>query len=267
MSYAGGMSSADIIRLALQDTRRGPNFAPQASLLFNTILRDLCLNYDLEVNKRFATVTLTGAPNGPSPNWVTANQTSGEVTVPQGTAGGFASGIGPYALPADYLRTAQGGMTYSFNGVPYEPVECKIEQMFFLALNPASPSNPAQWATRFFTGTDPSNWSVPELYVYPPPDQQYTVNLLYYCIQSDIADPSATATYPWFPGHQYLRKELAAQLMCDRAMHEQALEHLEKYLQNEPDTEKMAITISLDPNQFRPRSSQFRLPPLKGRDL
>lgn len=274
MPYFGGMSSAQIINLALQDTRRGPNFAPQAELLFNAILRDLCLNYDLEVNKRFATINIDGTPSGPTPNNITlqvANvgnvQPPGTITVPPTTAVGFAAGMGPYALPFDYLRAASNGMQYSFNGAPFSMIERPISELFYLALNPTSPSNPTLWASRFYNASNNTQITFSELYVYPAPQQLYVVNLLYFCLQPDVVSPSSVNNYIWFPEHQYLRTELAARLMLDEDMHKQALEHLERYLQNEPDTELMATTIKLDPNQFRPRSSSYRLPPLKGRDL
>jgi hypothetical protein len=252
LAYPGGLTSQQIINLALQATRRGPNFAPQAAQKYILILRDLCFNQDLAINKTWISLTLDPAAPGPA------------------GLSGFALGMGPNVLPTNYLRAADNGVNYSFNGSPYRMTETELEELFYLGLMPASPANPDMWATDFHNIPIPVPFGgiqAATMYVYPPTQFPYQVNLQYYRLQDDPVNPANTPQIPWFPDHQYLIKELQAQLMDDEEMHMQAQKILNRYLQNEPDTERMAITMKLDPRQFRPRGSSGRLPPQKGMDL
>src|SRR5450432_2590617 len=98
------LTSSQLITLALQQARKsgslGSGFSPQAGQQLNLILNKLCFRYDLPANCASFSVTLAGNPAGPA-GWV-----------------GEQPGVGPYALPANYLRMAADEVVYSFQGSP-----------------------------------------------------------------------------------------------------------------------------------------------------
>src|SRR5262249_36868430 len=89
-------TAAQIVNLANQIAKT-PGMAVLAGQKLNDILQELCMTYDFEVARATTTFTLN-VSNTP----------------------GTGLGLGPYLLPANYLRTQQGKQFYTVAFQPYE---------------------------------------------------------------------------------------------------------------------------------------------------
>jgi hypothetical protein len=240
------LTAAQLITLACQDARKagssGTGFSPIAGQKLNLILNKLCLRYDLPVNISPMTVTLSGSPHGPA-GWV-----------------GEQPGIGPYALPANYLRMAQDEVVYSFQGAPQRMVNVDLSEIDFQGMLQLNTNYPTNFATDI-------NSATPSLYVWPPPSGSVVLNLRAYILQPDMTTPETSATVPWFQDQDYLLAQLTGDMMepdprADRFYTKAAL-YLQTYLESLDDNEGRAMIIKMDPRNFR----GGRLPRTKGIDF
>jgi hypothetical protein len=228
--------------MACQDARKagsqGTGFSPIAGQKLNLILNELCVIYDLEVNTKPGTVVLTGIPTGP-PGFV-----------------GVMPGVGPYPLPADYLRMAQDEVIYSFDNTPQKMVSDDLSVLDFLSLEPVTTNFPTRFATDI-------NTSPPSIYVWPPPQGAITVNFRYSTLEADISTPETSASQPWMKLQTYLICRLTAELTKpdprwkDFAAEAEAL--LGKYLESTDDNLGRAMTIKLDERNFSGAGAYYKL--------
>jgi hypothetical protein len=156
---------------------------------------------------------------------------------------------GPYNLPPDYLRMRQ--VTYLLNGVSFDVVQIPLEKYNDLV------------QTTGLTSTYPYNFAIDSsvtpniLYLYPPPSQAFTLNILYMSAPSDITSPETSTSIPWFPHQDYLIHALATEMMKitddTRYGDFEAVsdELLRRYMRMADDDEGYCKTVKLDPNSFR----------------
>jgi hypothetical protein len=238
------LQAQQLISLATQDARK-PGFTVQAGEYLNQILSDLCFNHDLEVNKTPTTITLTGAPLGPD-NWQ-----------------GVTPGVGPYPLPANYLRMCDREIIYNLGGAPIRMIGDDLAEIDFLGILPLQSTYPIRFATDRPQGLISGG----NLYVWPPPTFQIVLNYRYYQLQADIGSPETSATIPWFPHQKYLQTELTAMLLRPngawREWENDAKVMLNDFLKMEKDSNTRALTIGWDEREWRNRSNYGNLPSTK----
>ena len=195
----------------------------QAGQKLNTILQDLCQNYDLELARGVTLLTFTNSS-------------------------------GPYTLPTDYLRARKGMIFYMFQGVPYSPVSIDLSEYDLLVQQAGFADFPRDFATDM-------SQSPPTMFFWPPPSiPGILVTVRYYKQMPDIATPETSSTVPWFPNSNYLITRLAGELMQiagdDRAeafLSDNADQHplgagvlLRKYLELKDDPEGRTNRVTLD---------------------
>lgn len=245
------LTYSQIITLALQDSRKnvpfatGGGFSLQAGQLFQMILDDLCYKFDLKVNITPTLVVLTGIP--------TPSQFRG-----------VTPGVGPYPLPADYLRMAQDEVTFaSAGGSPHKMLNTDLSEIDLVGLLPTTTNYPKMFATDFST-------TPPSLYVWPPPISVINLDIRYFKLQAPIPLPASSATVPWFNDAMYLKSRLTGELLKPGAAAKPFLEEsqllLDQYLKLEDDSEGRAIIMRKDERQF-PRGRTSVLPRTKGQDF
>jgi hypothetical protein len=250
------LTCAQIITLALQDSRKnvpfatGGGFSAQAGQLFQMILDDLCYKYDLKVNIAPGLIVLSGTP--------TPTQFRG-----------FTPGVGPYPLPADYLRMAQDEVFYASGGAPYKMVNAELADIDLVGLLPMTTRYPELFATDFSTVP-------PSLFVWPPPISVINLDIRYFKLQAAIVtlgnhNPPETSTIvPWFSDQMYLKSRLTGELLKPGAAAKPFLEEaatlLDQYLKLEDDSEGRAVIMKKDERQF-PRGRNSKLPRTKGVDF
>ena len=235
------LQAQQIVTLAAQDARK-PGFLSQAGALLNTILQNLCLNTDLEINKAPTTVLINQSPLGPD-SWV-----------------GVQPGCGPFHLPNNYLRMVDKNLLYNFQGTPFKMIQEDLSKLDFLSLLPLTSTFPQRYATDRST-------TPPSLFVWPPSALPLTLNFRYYQSQPDIAGPQSSTVIPWFPDQLYLQTKLTALLLKPdpawREWDEDAEKQLNKYLKMESDSEGRAIRIELDERFFGDQAAFWDLPGTK----
>lgn len=174
------MTSAQIIALACQKAKV-PGMISQAGQMLNSILLELAQEYDMPVTLFTTNITVSGA--------------------------GLNQGMGPYSLPANYLRMAVDELTYVIDQIPYLMTQITLAQMD-IQINVAGAAN---YPNRFATDVSVNN-PVPYLYVWPPPIIVIPMQLRYYGTQPDIVTPETSSTIPWFPCQNYLNTRLLGEL-------------------------------------------------------
>lgn len=230
-------TAAQIVSLAVQ-TARCPGYTAQAGMLLNSILADLCQDYDLEVARKTYYF----------------NFNPGLINL----VGPYLYGGGPYPLPADYLRAAgDTPLTYWISGVPYQPVKLDMDQYDRQVQQAGNQSYPSLFTTDLSLGDQAAQGlTTPMLFIFQPPSGAYTAQIRYYAQMPDIATPEASNTVPWFPNSTYLRKRLEADLMGltgdarETSWSDEADGILEKYLTMKDDPEGKAKTVKLDRQRF-----------------
>lgn len=215
------LTSAQIINLACQ-TARAPGFTSQAGQLFNSILDELCQNYDFEVALKTNSFTFNGT---------TGNQS------------------GPYTLPADYLRTRKDSCFYTIQGVKYDLVSVDPAEYDLMVQQVGLNGYPQ------FFATDMSQ-SPPIANFWPPPSGSYPVTQRYFSQMPAIVTPESSTTAPWFPNANYLQTRLEGEL-CKLVDDERwtgfiadAGLILTRYLKMKDDKEGRTQTVSLDRRRF-----------------
>jgi len=211
------LQAQQIVTLAVQKAG-APGFLSQAGQLLNSILADLCETYDLDLAK--ATTILS-----------------------------ISSGVGPYTLPAAYLRTLPGEVFITFDNVPYPLVPLDLAEFDSLVQQPGLQSIPTMFATDM-------SQSPPVIYFWPPPNGVYPVTIRYYQQMPDITNPQTSTAIPWFPNTNYLTTRLTAEVMDltddtrANSFFERAEGILDKYLKMKDDSSDRSMRVKLDRRYF-----------------
>ena len=199
-----------------------PQYTSQAGDYLNQILSSLARNWDFDLLRKSTTIAVT----------------AGQVD---------SYGRAAYALPSDYLRGAS--FYYTINGANLILTEIPLEQFDTLVLQPTLTANPYWW-------TSDISASPPNLYLYPVPQQSFTLQVRYRYLPADISSPSSSNTIPWFPNTRYLLYQLAADLMSYTGDERQttylgiATDELNKYMKMFNDDEGFGRQIKLDSRYF-----------------
>lgn len=226
------LTAAQIVSLACQDAA-APGYTSQAGQLLNVVLQNLCEDWDFDAAKgttvfNFNPGTLT------NPNLYPNVQPGG----------------GPYPLPADFLRMVDDkDATWYLQGTPYPMIPCDLSEYDNLVQQAGQQSYPYIFATD--VSQQPAN-----LLVWPPASGSYQCLIRYYRLMPDITAPENSTTVPWFRNTNYLRVQLAAELMgiTDDTRRNEWLERAEKillsYMKRKDDNGDRAITVKLDRRTF-----------------
>lgn len=219
------LQAMQIVSLATQ-TAGQPGFASQAGQLLNSILSDLCKDYDFDLAKKVATIPLS-------------------------------STSGPYTLPADYLRSIRDDVFFVLNGVPYPLVNVDLAEFDNQPQQTGIVAYPTMYATDM-------SQSPPVMYVWPPAIGQLPLTVRYFSQMPDIAQPEISAVVPWFPQQTYLIQRLSGELMkiTDDERWESFLGDapqypngaavlLRNYLEMKDDSETRSKLVTLDKRFFR----------------
>ncbi len=235
------LTSAQMISLACQKAKV-PGMTAQAGQILNSILLELAQDYDIPACLFTTTIVVN---SNSTPN----------------------NGVGPYNLPANYLRMAVDELTYSIDQIPYLMTQITLAQMD-IQINVAGAAN---FPDRFASDVSVNN-PVPFLYIYPPPNMLITLQLRYYGTQPDITSPEASSTIPWFPSQSYLNARLLGELYALNSKPEMASMYLgdgpvgaagilRRWLQLQGDREMTGSSIVMDRRFFGGGGQRF--PPSK----
>jgi hypothetical protein len=250
---AMALTSAQIVTLACQIAKT-PGMVQQAGQRLNTILQELCQNYDLDDARSFTTITFNVGLSGPN------------------------IGTGPYALPADYLRTQRGRQFYSVAFQPYELSRIELDEYDLLTQQPGFNDFPRNFVVDMapvqgvlFTGLGGTGGTytitpetTPQEYVWPPPSISAQVVIRYFRQMPDIGSPELSNVIPWFRNQQYLISRLSGEMMAlaDDERAEKFLTDkedmnpqgagviLRRFLNMKDDPEGRAKVVALDRRRF-----------------
>lgn len=250
------LTAAQIVTLACQEAKC-PGFTSQGGQHLNSLLQDLCQNWDLDCALSTLLFTFnTGVAGG-------------------GTGQG--QGSGPYQLPANYLRTqvidGKDEFFFTIDGVPYPLIQVTKAEYDWMVQTAGFSSYPYLYATDL--STIPT-LGYPELFIWPPSSGAYAATLKFYQQMPDIATPETSAVVPWFPNSQILIRGTAGRLMGitgDRRQPEYLgggegdaglkyplgmMTLLNQYLKNAKDREGAVKTVGRDRRRFGRPFDQLR---------
>lgn len=231
-------TAQQLVALACQQARC-PGYTAQAGQMLNSIMSDLCQDYDLELARKTFRFNFNPA--------LVAN------------VGPVLTGGGPYALPTDYLRSAgDRPLTYWISGVPYMPVRIEMSEFDQQVQQAGNQAYPSLFTTDLSVQdeADAGQVAQPGLYVFQPPSGAFAAQLRYFCQMADIVTPETSVVIPWFPSQRYLRTRLVADLCGltgdDRkdSFAGEAEAILLKYLDMKDDPEGRAKKVTLDRRNF-----------------
>ncbi len=236
------LTSAQMITLACQKAKV-PGMTAQAGQMLNSILLELAQDYDMPMNLFTTTINVNST--------ATAN-----------------NGVGPYALPANYLRAAVDEVTYVIDQIPYLMTQITLAQMD-IQINVAGA---ADFPDRFASDVSLNDNATPVMYFYPPPNMAIGIQIRYYGTPTDITTPESSSTIPWFPSQSYLNARLLGELYALNAKPEMASMYLgdgpvgaagilRRWLQLQGDREMTGQSIILDRRFFGGGGQRF--PPSK----
>jgi hypothetical protein len=226
------LTAAQIVTLACQ-IAKCPGYTSQAGQFLNTILQELCQDYDLDLAKTTYTLTFN--------------------------SGGY-SGAGPYPLPSDFLRPKFDTVTYTTgDGVPFKMKQIDDAKFVEFLRSPAVSSGYPEW---FRINNDVAPKTIE---VYPPAAGSYVVLIPYQRQMPDISTPESSNTVPWFINQTWLVTRLAGELMKitgdqrlasflgddDNAYPQGAGTILRRYLKMKDSDTGFAKTVNLDPRFFK----------------
>jgi hypothetical protein len=169
-----------------------------------------------------------------------------------------------YALPTDYLRYYD--VFYLVNGEPFYLEQMELKDLDRQYAGSGVSQYPEMFATDISQVAQATAGTSPSIAFYPPPSIPLTVTVRYRPQTADITTPESSATVPWFPNQLVLLQELAEKAMWlsddsrSETFRKNAKEDVKKYMAISDDKEGFAMTVKLDPRQFRPRSN---FPPSK----
>lgn len=237
------LTAAQIVSLACQDAA-APGYTAQAGQLLNVVLQMLCESWNFDAAK--GTTVFNFSPS----------TTTNPLLYPNVQPGG-----GPYPLPTDFLRMVdEKDATWYLQGVSYPMIPCDLSEYDNMVQQAGQQSYPYIFATD--VTQSPAN-----LLVWPPASGAYQCLIRYYRLMPDMVTPETNTTVPWFRNTNYLRVQLAAELMglTDDSRREEWLNRatniLLSYMKLKDDNSDRAITVKLDRRRFRNNFS--RLPNTK----
>jgi len=234
------LTAQQIVTLACQIAKT-PGMTSQAGQLLNSILSELCQNYDFELTLKTHTFQFYTGPS----------------------SGQYIAGCGPNDLPADFLRVKNNEAIFYIQGVRY--VMISLDQAQFDALVQTAGFN--SYPVNFWVDVSPIAAGDPaQLFVWPPASGAFTTTVRYYSQMADIATPETSSTVPWFPNTNYLMTRLAGELMkitnddrvgaflgdSDQAAPLGAGTILRRYLKLKDDPEGRVNTVKKDRRLFGP---------------
>lgn len=170
------LTAAEITTLSRQ-IAKCPGFTTQSGQLLNVVLTELAQDYDFDVVNKTTTFN-------------------------------FAAGYN--TLPADWLRSKQGGVFYTLDGVPYPMTEYSQAEYDQLVQTAGFNSYPAIF---YVDMSAVGAGGQPKMYVWPPASGAYAVTARYVSNAAVIANAENSATVPWFPAQTYLIRRTAGELM------------------------------------------------------
>lgn len=216
---------------------RAPGFLTQAGDYLNTVLQELCQDYDFELTRQTFNF-----------NFNTSQLNS--------------LGQAYQNLPANYLRVIRNECFYVISGVPYPMIHYELNE-FDLLVEQAGLSNFPVFFTTDISLTGVSNSPtgsggalVPVMLFWMPPSGAYPATVRYYPQMPDIANPSTSPVVPWFPNQNYLITRVAKELMQDSdderlTTYEARCDMmLGKYLKMKDDKEDRVQQVQLDRRRF-----------------
>lgn len=232
------LTAAQICELA-RKIAKVPGYQVDSGRILNSVLSDLCQNYDFELCKLTDTFNMN-------------------TVVP-------ATGAPGNALSATWLRSKPRDVFYTISGVNYFPTQLEQQEFDRLVLTAGLQSYPYN----FYVDT---SVSPNQMYFWPPPSGAYPVTARYYQQMPDIASPETATDIPWFPNQNYLITAVAGRLMQesddDRAdsflgddddrFPQGAGTILRKYLKMMDDREAIPHRVELDRRFFRPAWNQLK---------
>lgn len=165
---------------------------------------------------------------------------------------------GPINFPLDYRRVYD--WTYTLQGQPYWLDEISQQQYDYFEKDQSTAAYPAKFMTDL-SGAIANPVTAPLAYVVPMSLNVIATTLRYFKKVAEMATPlENSAVVPWFEDQEYLRMDVARQLMqitdderLDKWDGDEGLvmQRLRRHLLTEGDEQRLAKNIRLDPNQFR----------------
>jgi hypothetical protein len=219
------LQAQQLVALATQ-IAGAPGFSAQAGQLLNSILSELCQDYDFDLARGATVISLS-------------------------------LGSGPYQLPADYLRADYGDVFFTLFGVAY-PLTAISLQEYDLLVQP--PATSASYPSMYATDLSLTDNVFPALFVWPPSSGSYPLTVRYRRQMPDITTPETSAVVPWFPNSNYLMTRLSGELMKiiddtraddflgDKPNGAQGI--LNRYLKLKDDKSNRAEFVKLDRRRF-----------------
>lgn len=249
----GTLTASSIVAQACQ-LAKVRNYLTQGGIQLNSVLANLCRNYDFELAKGVYTFNFGSTTPGYTGDFagaVAANPT-----------------IGPYWLPADWLRAAREDIFYVVSGVPYVLINCSNAEFDRFVQQSGLAAFPSYYTTDVALNVPPGgSVGVPSLFVWPPPSGSFAVTARYYKQMPTITTPETSNAIPWFPDEDYLITSTAARLMeyandpREQVYRDRAKDILAHYLKMKDDMDDRVATVTLDRRLFGP--SQRNLPNTK----
>lgn len=208
---------------------KAKGFISFAGRFLQSTLNDLALHRNLKILLASAPVTLTQNLNG------------------------------PFNLPLDYRRPYD--FTYAVQGYEYEMDEISLEQYDLLFKDQSVANYPAKFATDL-SGQSAIPTTAPLVFVYPQSNTTIQATLRYFKKTAEMVAPLETnPNVPWFEDQEYLRMDVARQLMHLTDDERLATwdgddglvnQRLRRHLLTEGDEQRLTKAVRLDPNTFRP---------------
>jgi hypothetical protein len=234
------MTAAQICQNALR-IAKAPGWisGTQTGQILNSILAELCQNYDFDAAKgtyqfNFDPGATGGVLENPTP------------------------GAGPFNMPSDFLRADKGDVMWFLLGVPYPMIPLDPAE-YNQQVQQAGLSSYPYWFTVLV------DQSPPEMYIWPPTSGTYPAQVVYRRQMPDIATPETSSTVPWFVNQNYLITRLAGEMMKmtddsrwkdflgDGPQGAQGI--MNRYLKMVDDHSDRSVRVSLDRRRFGPRFS------------
>jgi hypothetical protein len=223
------LAASQIVTLATQ-IAKCPSFTTQGGQFLNSVLADLCQDYDLVAARGITSFVF---------------QTT-------------STGSGPYALGVtDWLRANRNDVFYTIDGVKYVMIGVEMAEYDALVQQAGLNAYPENYAVDNSAEGIVANGGA-TMYVWPPAAGAWPVTARYQRQMPDLtlAQLADTVTVPWFPNQNYLITKTAALLMQitndDRKDKFDAdAEHMvKKFLTLQDESDEVAKTVTLDRRRF-----------------
>ena len=204
---------------------KAPGFTTQGGQDLNLVLNDLVLHRDLKLNRFSSTVSVTSGS------------------------------IGPFNLPANYLRTYD--LFYEVDGQKYFLNPASTEQYDANYQGSDIANYPYEYQTDLQPQAATPDTGIALLYIYPPSNAALTLTHRYMIRRADITTPQTSSSIPWFPDQDYLIHATAVRLMklTDDQRYERFNTDAENMLRThvimDGDEQKVVKEVRLDPRRFR----------------